>query len=78
MTLTDEKRKSKRIPEKPTPNYAESESSYSTNPMAKTALPPDKIFSKLVSSKIEDDIEDTVKMTKSNFEEQVLIQQKEN
>ena len=73
---TDEKRKSKRIIGKPTPNYAESESNYSANPKAKTTLPPDKISSK--SSKIEDDIEDTVKMTESNFEEQALIQQKEN
>ena len=39
----DEKRKSKRKIGKPTPNYAERESSYSTNPKAKTALPPDKI-----------------------------------
>ena len=62
-TITDEKRKSKRIPEKPIPNYAESESSYSTNPKAITALPPDIISSKSVSYKIEDDIEDTVKMT---------------
>ena len=69
----NEKRKSKRIMEKPTPNYAESESSYSTNLKAKTALPPDKISSKSVSSKIEDDIEDTVKMTESNIENKESI-----
>ena len=69
----DEKRTSRRIEGKPTPNYAESESSYSTNPKAKTALPPDEISLNSVSSKIEDDIEDTVKMTESNFKEQALI-----
>ena len=74
--LTEETRKSKRIIEKPTPNYAESESSNSTSPKAKTTLPPDKISSKSVSSKTEDDMVDTVKITDLNFEEQVLIQQK--
>ena len=54
-----------------------SQKGYQKNPFL-TALPPDKISSKSVSSKIEDDIEDTVKMTESNFEEQALIQQKEN
>ena len=76
--LTDKKRTSKRMIEKPTPNYVESESSYSTNPKAKTALPPDKISSKLISPKIEGDMEDIVKMTDSNPEEEALIQQKEN
>ena len=49
--FTNDKRKSKRIMGKPTPNN---------------------------ESKKEDDIEDTVKMTESNFKAQDLIQQKEN
>ena len=68
---------SRKIAKKHIPNDAEGVSSYSTNPKAKAALPPDKISSKSVSSKTEDDMEDIVKMTESNFEEQALIQHKE-
>ena len=71
-------RLSKRIAEKEKQEYAESESSFSTEPKAKTALPPDKNSLESISSKTEDDMEDTVKMTESNFEEEILNQQKTN
>ena len=58
--------------------YTESEISFSTEPKAKTDVPPDKISLESILSKIEGDIKYTVKMTESNFEAEILNQQKAN